>query len=268
MTSPYCRRSALNLLGELESLIALIEYIDFGADRPSYKPRPFENGARPVYKAKTYNQETVTVEDEQVLGLPVFTYEIKLSKKFDPQKHFKQFQQFSNGKWSDYALLLLHDDVIGLLDFASKEIVTTVTVSAPVNELHVESIASSKKTVANLIERGKQILEVEANNDYAEITDELQKVVELLGYAHLFLLHRTGTTGFFSFTPSETDSLLYPELYLGKLDLSKASEKLLTEIFIDEPILLEAAIPLNQAIKMDITTHDRFTILSKVRQKF
>lgn len=268
MAIPYYRRSALNLLGELESLIALVEHMNFGADLPSYKRKPFDNAARPVYKTKTYNEKTVTVEDEQVLGLSIFTYEIALSNRFDPKKHFKQFQQFSEGRWHDYALLLLRDDVIGLLDFASKEIVSTVIVTAPVNELQVESLASSKQTVAHLIERGKQILEVNANNDYAEITDELQKVVELLGYAHLSLLHRTGRKGFFSFMHKETDSLLLPELHLGKLDLSKASESLFNEILIEEPILLEAAIPLHQAVRMDVTTEDEFTILSKVRQEF
>lgn len=268
MSTIEYRRSAINLLGELESLIALIEHINFGANMPSHKQRPFDNGARSVYKAMTYDEKTVTVEDERILGLPVFTYEIALGKKFDPKKHFKQFQQFSGGKWHDHALLLLDDDVIGLLDFTSKEIVTTVGVPSPVNELHIESIGASKQTVEHLIERGKQILEVNANNDYAEITEELQKVVKLLGYAHLSLLHRTGRKGFFSFTPTETDSLLHPELHLGKLDLSKASESLFNEILIDDPILLEAGIPLHQAVRMDVTTEDEFTILSKVRKEF
>jgi hypothetical protein len=268
MSTIEYRRSAINLLGELESLVALVEHISFGANLPSHKQRPFDNGARPVYKVKTYDEKTVTVEDERILGLPVFTYEITLGKKFDPKKHFKQFQQFSDGKWYDYALLLLTDKVIGLFDFASKEIVSTVTVAAPVNELHVESIAASKQTVEHLIELGKQILEVNANNDYAEITDELQKVVELLGYAHLSLLHRTGQRGFFSFAPTETASLLLSELHLGSLDLSKASENLFNETLTDDPILLDSIIPLHQAVRMDVTTEDEFTILSKVRQEF
>lgn len=268
MSTIEYRRSAINLLGELESLVALVEHINFGADLPSHKQSPFDNGARPVYKAKTYDEKTVTVEDERILGLPVFTYEITLDKRFDPKKHFKQFQQFSDGKWHDYALLLLTDEVIGLLDFALKEIISTVTVTATVKELHVESLAASLQTVEALIERGKQILELNADNDYAEINPELVKIVELLGYAHLSLLHRTGQRGFFSFTPAGADSLLQPELHLGNLDLSKASESLFNEIFTDEPILLDSAIPLHQAVRMDVTTEDEFTILSKVRQEF
>jgi hypothetical protein len=262
------RHSAINLLGDLESLIVNIEHINYGIDLPPYKERPHNSGARPIYKAKTYNEKKVTVEDDRILGLPVFTYEVALSKRFDPKKHFKQFQQFSDGQWRDYALLLLKDEVIGLLDFASKEVVSTLTVAAPVNELHVESLTASLQAVEALIERGKQILELNANNDYVEVNPEMLRIVELLGYAHLSLVHRTGQRGFFSFTPAQAESPLQHELHLGKLDLSKASENLFKEILSEEPILLEPAVSLSQAVKMDLTTEDEFTILSKVRQGF
>lgn len=252
---------------ELESLVALLENIDFGSRILSWKPRPDHSAIRPGYNAKTYNQKNVTVEEDRILGLPIFSYEISISKKFEPKKHFKQFQQFSAGLWRDYALLLLTDNTIGLLDLTSRNLVSTVTVPFSVTELHVENVSDELQAIASLIERGRDILEKFIDGD-TEDPDDLAKIVEFLGSAHVGLLFRTGKVGFFSGALAQTNSYLSPEIILGRLDLSKASEGLFEDIPTDDPIFLNPEITLRQAVTMDLTTSSEFTILEKVRRKF
>lgn len=247
-------RATEDLMGGLESLVALIEYFPTSA-------------ARPCYNVKTYDQKKVTVENDRILGLPVFTYEIALSERFDAKKHFKQFQQFSQGLWRDYALLMMTDQTIAVLDLDAKEIVSTITVDSPVHEFHVESVAASLAGIERLLNRGKEILE-RWNNGDSDVPSDLGGIVQLFEMAHMGMLHRTGDKGFFSVISSETDSSFRSEIVLRKLDLSKASEGILEEIPTDKPVYLSADLPLHVAVAMDLTTTDEFTVLAKVRRKF
>lgn len=259
-------RSATDIKVELESLLSLLEHINFGVRLASWKARPAHSAVRPGYNAKTYDQKNVTVEEDRILGLPVFAYEISLSKKFEPKKHFKQFQQFSAGVWHDYALILLTDDTIGLLDLTTKTLVSTVTVSLSVNELHVENVSDGLETITPLIERGRDILEHYAED--SDAPDDLALVVELLGSAHVGFLFRTGKAGFFSGAATRDDSTLRSETQLGRLDLSKVSEGIFEEIVTGGPICLDTDIPLSHAVTTDFTTALEFTVLEKVRRKF
>lgn len=247
-------RATEDLMGGLESLVALLDHLHIGAVRPGYN-------------AKTYDQTKVTVENDRILGLPVFSYEIALSERFDPKKHFKQFQQFSQGLWRDYALLMLADQTIALLDLDAKTIVSTITVDYPVHEFHVESVNAGLAGIGSLLERGKETLD-HWHNGNSEAPSELGEIVQLFEMAHMGIMHRTGKKGFFSVVSSETDSSLRSEIVLRKLDLSKASEGLMEEIPTDEPIYLSEDLPLHMAVTMDLTTFDEFTVLAKARRKF
>lgn len=245
-------RSATDQSAAVESLIAQLENVS-------------DSSAGPSYNAKTYNQKTVTIENERILGLTVFSYEISLSERFNPKKHFQQFQQFSEGLWRDYALLMLTDETVALLDLDLKQIVTAVTVNGSVHEIHVESIHASLQGLGPLLERGKKILE----NFYkgnSEASSDLDRIVQLLETAHVGIIERTGKTGFFSVTTE--DSSLRSELQLRKLDLSKASENLLEEIPTKELIYLDSEIPLKKAVRMDLTTAEEFVVIAKVHRKF
>jgi hypothetical protein len=247
-------RATEDLMGGLESLVALLDHLHISA-------------ARPGYNAKTYDQKKVTVENDRILGLPVFSYEISLSERFDPKKHFKQFQQFAQGLWRDYALLMLTDQTIAVLDLDLKKIVSTITVDYPVHEFHVESISASLEGIAKLLERGKEILENWHNGD-SEAPSDLGGIVQLFEMAHMGIMHRTGRKGFFSVASEETDSSFRPETLLRKLDLSQISEEVLKEIPNDEPVYLSADLSLDLAVSMDLTTADEFTVLAKVRRSF
>lgn len=260
------RRSATDLKDELTSLVALFENINFGSNFPIHKERPANSAARPVYKSKTYNEKTVTVENERILGLPVFTYEISLSQRFDPKKHFKQFQQFAEERWHDYALLVLTDDTIALLDLTHKKILSTVTVTGPISELHVETVSAELQGIKSLLERGKEILVI-CSDENSEEPADLNITVELLGIAHVGIMQRTGQKGFFT-TKAKTNSPLNPEVRLGSLDLSKSSESLLEEILTDDFAYLDSEVPLRQAVTMDLTTESDFIVLEKVHRKF
>ena len=245
-------RSATDQIATLESLITQLENVSDSSSGPSYN-------------AKTYNQKTVTVENERILGLSVFSYEISLSERFDPKKHFQQFQQFSEGLWRDYALLMLTDETVALLDLDLKQIVTTVAVSGSIHELYVESISVSLQGLGSLLKRANEILKNCHSGD-SEVSLDLNRIVQLLEVARLGVIERTGKTGFFSITVG--DASLQSEVQLGKFDLSKVSENLLEEIRTEELIYLDPEIPLNKAVTMDLTAAAEFVVLAKARIKF
>lgn len=251
MTTTEQSYSTEELIRELESLVTFLDHVG-------------SKISTVCYNAKTYDQKNVTVENNRILGLPVFTYEIALSERFDPKKHFKQFQQFSEGAWRDYALLLLTDDSIGLLDLEAKEIVATLNSGFAVNEIHVENVNVGFSGIEKLLKRGKEIIEDCSEGDLEHPCD-LDGTVQFLGSALRGIMHRSGRTGFYSV--ASTDSALRPEVMLHKLDLSKNSRRLLEEISI-EPIRLAEGVPLHEAVTMDLTTEHGFIVLEKIYRRF
>lgn len=253
------------LRSKLQKIITLLDRMS-DDELPSYKAKSDNSPIRPVCRAKTYDQKIVTVEEERISGLAIFSYEISLSARFDPKKHFQQFQQFSNGVWHDYALLLISDAEIALLDLKTLKITETISTAHPVRELHVESIASTLSSLDCILARARQIV-----NDESDSTVSLEEVYRIMGdlqSANIIIHAQMGEIGFFSVTEPEEYAVLQSKVRLGRLDLSKASEGLFKESRLAEIIFLSEDIPLQQAVTMNIMVEGDFTVLEKTSRRF